>query len=214
MNITAIRTFLAVVESGNLNKAAERMHVTQSTVTARLDALEDVIGQRLLIRSRRGAQLTRAGFAFRPHAEMLVRGWDQARSAVGLPQGFSGLFSFACEFDLWTGAGRDWFDRARTAHPDLAFEAWPASVDEIKSWLASGLSDAALTAEPITGPGLLSRDYGRERIVQVATTPRRVVAWDPGYVYVDLGADFHRPPPADDRAPTGSRRNSRWRCAR
>ncbi|MEM9046189.1 MAG: LysR family transcriptional regulator [Pseudomonadota bacterium] len=213
MNITTIRTFLAVVDSGNLNKAADRLNVTQSTVTARLDSLEAALGQTLLVRSRRGTQLTRAGFAFRPHAEALVRGWDQAQSAVGLPKGFSGLFSFACEFDLWAGAGKQWFDDARKAHTDLAFEAWPAALDEIKSWLASGLTDAALTTEPVAGPQLKSRDYLRERIVQVATVPRRVMDWDPRYIYVDLGSEFRRQHAevwSNDRTASVSYAASRW----
>ena len=52
MNIAAIQTFLAVVETGNLNKAAERLNVTQSTITARLDALEASLGAALLVRNR------------------------------------------------------------------------------------------------------------------------------------------------------------------
>ncbi|MEM9477984.1 MAG: LysR family transcriptional regulator [Pseudomonadota bacterium] len=192
MNITAVQTFLAVVESGNLNKAAERLNVTQSTVTARLDALDAAFGQPLLVRSRRGAQLTRAGFAFRPHAETLLRSWDQAHNAVGLPSGFSALFSFACEVDLWASAGKAWFNEARQAHPDLAFEAWPASLDELKSWLASGLTDAALSTEPLAGYGITSREYACERLVQVSTTPRDAQPWHPDYVYVDHGAEFRR----------------------
>ena len=77
MNLIAVKTFLAVVQTGNLNKAAELVNVTQSTVTARLDALDSELGQALLVRSRKGAQLTKAGFAFQRHAEVLVRTWEQ-----------------------------------------------------------------------------------------------------------------------------------------
>ena len=79
MNIAAFQTFLAVVETGNLSKAAEQLHVTQSTVTTRLDVLEETLGQKLLVRSRRGAELTKAGFAFQRHAELMVQAWEQAR---------------------------------------------------------------------------------------------------------------------------------------
>ena len=46
MNIVLARTFLETLEAGNLNKAAARLHVTQSTVTMRLNALEDLLGVR------------------------------------------------------------------------------------------------------------------------------------------------------------------------
>lgn len=192
MNLTAVQTFLAVVRTGNLNKAAAQLNVTQSTVSARLDALEGALGQRLLMRSRRGAQLTKAGFAFQRHAELMVQGWEQGRKAVGLPKGFTGMLSLACQFDLWEGAGSAWLRSVRENAQDLALEAWPGSLAEISQWLASGLVDAALAIEPLAGPGVASREAVIERLMQVATVRRRVQTWDPAYVYVDLGADFRR----------------------
>lgn len=192
MNIAAFQTLLAVVQTGNLSKAAEQLNVTQSTVTTRLDVLEETLGQKLLVRSRRGAELTKAGFAFQRHAELMVQSWDQALKTVGLPRGFSGLFSFACHHDLWDGAGANWLDQVRGAHPDLALETWSGDLGEIRRWLASGLADAALTPEPLTGPDLGLREVMQDRLVQVSTVRRPAQRWDPAYVYVDLGAEFRR----------------------
>lgn len=192
MNLTFLQTFLAVLETGNLNKAAERLHVTQSTVTARLDALEEALGCQLLLRSRRGTRMTRAGFELRPHAELLVNGWAQARKAINLPEGYSGLFSFACEFDLWHDAGKAWLYAAREANPGVAYEARPGRRAEIAAWLGTGITDAAMTHEPISAPGVASRACVQEEIVQVTTLPRSGNDWDPNYVYVDLGTDFRR----------------------
>ncbi|MEM6588239.1 MAG: LysR family transcriptional regulator [Pseudomonadota bacterium] len=192
MNFLALRTFLVIVESGNLNKAADRLNVTQSTVTARLDALEASLGQTLLVRSRKGAQLTRAGFIFRPYAETLLRGWEQSQTAVSLAKGYSGLFSFACEYGLWDSVGRQYFDRVRAENPDLAHEAWPGSPDEIATWLANGLTDAALTMEPVVRHGVTSSEAARERLVLVSEQLDRSTEDLTGYVYVDLGPEFRR----------------------
>ncbi|MEM8689010.1 MAG: LysR family transcriptional regulator [Pseudomonadota bacterium] len=192
MNIAAFQTFLAVVETGNLSKAAEQLNVTQSTVTTRLDVLEETLGQKLLVRSRRGAELTKAGFAFQRHAELMVQAWDQARKTVGLPRGFSGLFSFGCHYDLWEGAGALWLDQIRRNHPDLALETWAGDLDELTRWLGSGLVDAALSAEPIMGADLIARELMKDRLVQVSTERRPVQEWHPDYVYVDLGPEFRR----------------------
>lgn len=192
MNIEALRTFLAVVQTGNLNRAADQLHVTQSTVSARLDALDSALGQPLLVRSRRGAQLTKAGFAFQRHAELMLQSWEQGRRAVGLPKGFSGLFSFACEPDLWEGVGADWLEVVRARHPDLALEAWPGEPAEIARWLKSGLVDAAATTESAFGADVGVRELARDRLVQVSTEPRPVQHWHPAYVYVDLGPEFRR----------------------
>ena len=192
MNLAAFQTFLTVVETGNLNKAAERLHVTQSTVTARLDTLEEALGQKLLVRSRKGAELTKAGFAFHRHAETMVQTWDLARRTVGLPKGFSQTFSIAAEADLWWGLGDKLIAWVRDQSPEIAVEAWPGTPEEVRRWLGSGLVDAALTAAPFAGPGLEAREYSIERIIQVSTAPRHAVAWHHDYIYVDHGPEFRR----------------------
>lgn len=213
MNLANLQTFLVVVQMGNLNKAAERLNITQSTVTARLDALEDFLGQRLLVRARRGTQLTKAGLAFQRHAELIVQTWDLARKRVGLPKGFSGLFSFACIHDLWEGLGARMVDELLEERPALAVEAWQGEPGEIHRWLSSGLVDAALTSEPLAGPGLAFARIGYDRLVQVANVRRALMAWDPTYIFVDLGAEFRRAHalawPVDD-TPRISFASSRW----
>lgn len=206
MNLVALKTFLAVVQTGNLNKAAELINVTQSTVTARLDALDSELGQTLLVRSRKGAQLTKAGFAFQRHAELIVRTWEQGRKAVGLPSGFSGMVSLACHPELWTGLGDRWIDVAQAAHQDTAFEAWPGEHSDIVRWLNSGLIDVSITLLPVSGDDIVSRELNRDRLIQVSSQPRSAMAWDENYIYVDLGAGFRRQHslawPADNTART------------
>lgn len=47
MNLSVLRTFLAVGRKGDLNKAAAQLNVTESTVPAQPDALEDTLGKDL-----------------------------------------------------------------------------------------------------------------------------------------------------------------------
>ena len=191
MNIDAIRTFLVVVQVGNLNKAAERVHVSQSTVTARIDQLEERLGQKLLLRSRKGAELTKAGFVFQRHAEQIVRSWEQGQRRLGLPSGFSGVLAFACEPDLWA-LGEVWLKRVEAVQSDVALEAWPATRQDAERWLESGLVDAALLSVSVTGAGLEHHPMRPERIVQVATVERAAESWHSDYVFVDLGPEFRR----------------------
>ena len=57
MHLAALQTFLAIVETGSLVRASQRLNVTQSTVTARLKGLEAELGQTLLYRQKSGAQI-------------------------------------------------------------------------------------------------------------------------------------------------------------
>ena len=88
MDTELARTFLTVAATGNFVAAASRLHVTQSTVSARIQTLETTLGTRLFQRGRNGAELTAAGKRFLRHAKNLVRTVEQARHDVGLPQGY------------------------------------------------------------------------------------------------------------------------------
>ena len=89
MKIDHIRTFLEISNCGNFNRAAENLNVTQSTVSARIKAMEDRFGRELFTRSHSGVELTSAGHHFRQYALNIQRLWQQAsasarRSACGI----------------------------------------------------------------------------------------------------------------------------------
>ncbi|MFZ1727536.1 MAG: LysR substrate-binding domain-containing protein [Albidovulum sp.] len=131
--------------------------------------------------------MTKAGFAFLEQAGVIVRTWENARAKIGLPRGFTGLFSFVCDPALWSSHGQRWIEEAQRDHPDTAFEIWSGLAPQAQTWLQSGMSDAALLSEPVAGMAFGSREIATERLVHVSTVPRRAVAWDRGYVYVDYG---------------------------
>ena len=85
MNLTALQTFLAIVETGSLVRASDRLNVTQSTVTARLKSLEDEIGQILITRQKSGAVMTAAGGRLKRYAETMMDLWRQAQQETSLP---------------------------------------------------------------------------------------------------------------------------------
>lgn len=83
MLLAQIEGFLETAREANLSRAAERLHVTQPALTARLQALEMELGTPLFIRGRRGMQLTDAGRAFVPYAQRAVVALDEGASLVG-----------------------------------------------------------------------------------------------------------------------------------
>ena len=83
MDTELARTFLSVVAAGSFVKAAERLFVTQSTVSARIRALEEQLRCLLFVRNKGGTTLTPAGRQFQKHAVSLMRTLEQARQDVG-----------------------------------------------------------------------------------------------------------------------------------
>ena len=192
MNLASLQTFLAILETGSLARASERLHVGQSTVTARLQRLEQEIGQNLFHRSKSGVMLTAAGLKFRRYAEAMTDLWQQARQETSMPAGVSSVFNLGCDIDFWSDIGRILLGRIHAAHPDTALSAWPGKYDELDQWLATGLIDAALTHHPILRERLRVIELARESLVLVSTRADAPLRFDPGYVYVEAGGDFGR----------------------
>ncbi len=192
MNLTAFQTFLAIVESGSLVRASERLNVTQSTVTARLQGLESDLGQTLLHRQKSGVELTSSGFKFKRYAELMMELWRQARQETSLPKGVDTLFKIGCHMDLWPGLGQRLFDLIYRDHPTTALSAWPGEQTELDRWLGTGLVDAALTYRLTAHENQTIHALRTERLVLVSTQPGSPMRFDPSYVYVDAGEDFGR----------------------
>ena len=85
-----LECFLAVVRLGNLSRAAEEMYLTQPTLTARLQALEEEVGDQLFVRTSRGMRLTEAGREFLPFAERSVGSFEEGRRHLEALRGASG----------------------------------------------------------------------------------------------------------------------------
>ncbi|MGW6791554.1 LysR family transcriptional regulator [Streptomyces chartreusis] len=74
--------FILLAEELSFTRAARRLHVTQSTLSAGIKVLEQELGTELLFRSTRSVRLTEAGSAFLPEARAAIEALDRARAAV------------------------------------------------------------------------------------------------------------------------------------
>lgn len=192
MNIDLARTFLEIVETGNFNKAAERLDVTQSTVSMRVRALEDELGRPLFVRSKTGIALTAAGHQFRRYAASLVRVWQQACQELALPPGFRTVLAIGGQFSLWDRLLLTWIPWMREAMPEVAIRAEVGVSDGLMRQLAEGLLDIGVMYSPQSRPGVTIEKLLEERLVMVATPGAGVGADHPGYVFVDWGPEFRQ----------------------
>lgn len=90
MHPRLLKTFLAVARSRNITRAAEAVHLAQSSVSDQIQSLEAELGAALFIRSKTGLELTPAGMALKPLAEDLWRLDGEARAAVQTAAGQMG----------------------------------------------------------------------------------------------------------------------------
>jgi len=190
MDTELARTFLMVAATGNFVAAASRLHVTQSTVSARIHTLEATLGARLFQRGRNGAELTPAGKRFLRHAKHLVRTVEQARHDVGLPQGFHDVLTLSGRIALWEGFLPHWVAWMREAAPDVSLRLEIGFEADIMQGLIEGTVDIGVMYTPTSRSGLVVEPLFDETLLLVTSDLAR--GWpDAGYIHIDWGPEFH-----------------------
>jgi DNA-binding transcriptional LysR family regulator len=91
MNIKQLEAFLAIAKHGSFAAAADRLNLTQSTVSARIKELEQDLAVGLFDRTRRQAQLTLKGRELLDYAEQAVSLQREIRNRIGAPEALSGV---------------------------------------------------------------------------------------------------------------------------
>ncbi|MEV7190983.1 LysR family transcriptional regulator [Streptomyces sp. NPDC093510] len=171
MDVTAVRTFVAVVDAGQFQDAAIDLSITPQAVSKRIAVLEKELGVRLFTRDARGARPTIDGQAFLPHARALLRAAERAVASVrpgsralrvdvigrqlslaGLLRGFH-LAHPGTELDVVTLFDSD---TAVAAVRDGTIDATFRAVTMPGRQLPRGVAATAVLDEPLhlfTGPG-------------------------------------------------------------
>jgi LysR family transcriptional regulator, flagellar master operon regulator len=190
MDVNLARTFLMVAETGSFIEAARKMNVTQSTVSARIKGLEDLLGRPLFRRSKTGAALSGAGEQFQKHALALVRVWQHAKLEVGLSDQHRDHLAVGAPMALWDGFMLKWISWMRSSVPDIAISASAGVAPILTQRLVEGTLDVAVVYRPTQPPGLVIEHLFDEEFVLVTSVPASQRRSHADYLLVDWGPDF------------------------
>ncbi|MED5609025.1 LysR family transcriptional regulator [Pseudomonas sp. JH-2] len=186
MDIDLTRTFLEIARHGSFVAAAERMHVTQTAITARIQKLESHLNCKLFVRNRAGARLTADGEAFIIYANQMLQTWEAAQRDLPLPEGVDNVLHIGGEVSLCNPLMLRWVARIRQAIDSYAVRAEIGSGDALLRQLELGVLDAALVYQPHYWPGMQVEQLLEEKLILVR-------ARDPEpYVYIDWGEGFRQ----------------------
>jgi DNA-binding transcriptional LysR family regulator len=165
LNLDLLRSFFAIVAQGSLSKAAERLRVSQSTLTRQMQALEHEIGGRLLERSTSGVALTATGHALFDRTKPVLAAFDAAivevkRSARGQ--------SAMLRVGYLLSAAPDYLHPAltelRRLHPEVKVKLLDLSPGEQIAALRKGEIDLALIGN---AGAFLSREFYVRRLAML-----------------------------------------------
>jgi len=187
MDLDLARTFLEIANAGTLGRAATRLHLTQATVSARLQNLEAELGRQLFVRNKAGARLTPAGHDLIPYATQLLQVWKQASQKLAEDQ--KEVLTLGGEHSLWSALLLNWLVCLRKARPLLTLRTQVDTPKLLLDGVQQGDIDAAILYSPHRRSGITTELVLEEELIAVSTKPCSYLSPD-HYVYVDWGPDF------------------------
>jgi DNA-binding transcriptional LysR family regulator len=167
MEMRQLEYLVAVAEEASFTRAAQRVNISQSGVSAQVRQLEKDLGATLFERSARAVTLTGAGEAAVRHAREVLSAAAAMRQAVGE---VTGVISGHLAVGMVTACGIpglfEALDRFHRAHPGVTITLTEADSVALTSRVRAGTADVALIGTPDPPPAdLPSLTIVRERLV-------------------------------------------------
>ena len=171
MNIENIRVFLCVSEELNLTKAAEKLFLSQPTVSNRLRSIEDELNVKLFIRNKgvRTVELTPEGQQFLPLAEQ----WAALYNDIGRIKegGVRNNLRVGCPDTLSDGFLLPFFEEMLYLKSPMHLELTTYHAQDIVRSVAERSTDISLGFYHRSFPNVISRPIFREKILAVLFNP-------------------------------------------
>jgi molybdate transport repressor ModE-like protein len=175
-DLTDMRLFLSVVESGSLTRGARAMHLALASASERIAGMEDVLGAPLLERNRRGVRTTAAGDTLVRHARAILGQVEQMRGdlrtyATGL-KGRVRLLSNTSANAIFLPPQLCAF---LAAHPDLSIDLEERRSVDIVQMLADRRADLGIVADSADLGLLQMHPVASDQLVVVVNASHRLV---------------------------------------
>ncbi|TKZ20540.1 LysR family transcriptional regulator [Shimia litoralis] len=152
LDVTTLRSFVAVADLGGVTKAAGFLHLTQSAVSMQLKRLEELIGVDLLDRSGRGIALSPAGEQLLGYARRMVSLNDEVIRRLTHDE-FEGEITLGVPHDIVYPVIPRAMQQFAAAYPRIKVHLIASYTRGLKPQFEKGEADLILTTEPETGAG-------------------------------------------------------------
>ena len=177
LEISLLRSFVAVVRLGSIRAAAVQVGRTQSALSMQMRRLEQIVGSQVLHRSGSGVSVTRVGERLLVHAHSILRAHDEALSDLA-GTGLRGSVCVGCPEDYLNVFLPTVLTRFGDEHPGVEIEIVCAPTVELKPMLHRRQIDVAIVSEP--APSRQGEPLRCTRFVWIANDP------DPAALQADV----------------------------
>ncbi|MCR5273526.1 MAG: LysR family transcriptional regulator [Lachnospiraceae bacterium] len=172
MDLRVLRYFLTVAEEESFIKAAERLHLTQPTLSRQLAALEEELGVKLFVRGSRKTTLMEEGVLLRRRALEIC---DMENKIIeefkGDGDSIEGKITIGCGEIEAVETMADICKQFKEKYPNVQISFHTGTADVIAEMMNKGLVDVALFLEPVSTENL---DY-----IRISNSDRWIVRMRP-----------------------------------
>ena len=169
MELKQLEYFRAIADTGSINEAAKRLHMSQPPLSYQMKQLEEELGVQLLERTRKGVSLTEAGELLYARAENILQ-YAQSASIEVANTGKSRVLRIGMTPTSVT-IMMPYLSRFSKAFPDVRFEVRDGSTFTLSSLLSDGIIEVSAMRTPVKLDGMESYPMLHDHMVAASACP-------------------------------------------
>lgn len=167
-DLTDLRLYLNILDSGNITAGAERSHLSLAAASARIRALEASLGVDFLLRGRRGVTPTAAGKALAKHARVLLQQAERMQQDMAeYANGVKGQVRLLCNTTAITEYLPELLADFLHDHPNLDIDLQERPSARITHALRQGAADLGIVSDAVDTDGLQTRPFRDDPLVLI-----------------------------------------------
>ncbi len=148
--------FIAVAHHSNLSRASEALGISQPSLTLAMRRLEETVGTPLLVRHKRGVNLTKAGEQLLAHARELLQRWETIKSqALASMNEVQGSITLGCHPSVALYSLPNFLPKLLADHPNLEIQLKHDLSRRITEQVISLKIDIGIVVNPVRHPDLV-----------------------------------------------------------
>jgi len=167
-DLTDLRLFLHILDSGNITAGAARSHLSLAAASARIRAMEASLGTDFLQRGRRGVTPTPAGNALARHARVILQQAERMQQDLAdYAQGVKGLVRLLCNTTAITEYLPELLADFLRSHANLDIDLQELPSARITHALREGAADLGIVSDAVDTGGLQTQPFRADPLVLI-----------------------------------------------
>lgn len=157
--------FIEVAQTLNISRAAERLGISQPSLSIALKRLEDILDTPLLVRTKSGVQLTKAGQSFLMQAKELQQKWNSIKASINASSdSVVGHYKLGCHVSVAQYTLPHFLPTLLKSHPNLHFQLQHDLSRKICEKVISFELDFGIVVNPVPHPDLVIKQLCNDKV--------------------------------------------------